>query len=802
MVAAAWASAGSEESDPRMLDGLSARARRVPLWAWTLAFALALCLPRLGSFGFWDPSELRLAEQAREIARSDNLFDPTVGGRFAARPPLDLSLAALGIRLFGASEWGARFFFALAAIAALMAVYWAGAGLLRRRAGLLGALVLGTTPLFVLEARQLTSDAPLIAGLALALGGLGRYAWPPEGRRRPLDLAAAFVGLAVAVLAGGALAGLVLPVLSLVAALLVGRGLVPADPSAINDGTASLAAAGIGPDVAAARTLAASTLRPGRRGFIPLLVLAVLAIGLTLATLGGFVAGKYSWLMGGVARSGPPTHEFEALIRELGFGLFPWSAVALFALARPLTRLDGDGSAGASPDAPALRTNARLAFVELYLLFFAGLGYASSSYRDIVLGQARYVALPAIALAIGAFIDEALDGARPEPVAGLLMATGTMVVARDFYLSPEDLASVHLFEKVHWPSTISAGELILGIGFLAALGVYAGLAARARAIGRDAPVAAATAQAPGRLRRSAARAFTWMGRYGLQAAIACALFFSFYLVQAIVPALSKNFSFKPVLESYTKFARHGEPIGRYHVEGHGSTFYSQQNLVELPTQERVVSFLQDSRHVFALVAANELAPLDAAFRSAHVPYYVVDASSSRFLLLTNQLEGGERDDNPLLKFVWAPPPGDANAHPPWTWRHPMSATFADAIELVGADFPDSVRRPGRIPLDLYFHVKAKPPAGYKIFVHYDGPAAPRVIGDHDPVDRVLGTAHWLPGEYIRDHSDTEVPLMTTPAGTYVVYMGFWPGGEGKRLKVTAGPNDGEDRVKLGSLEIK
>ena len=52
-----------------------------------------------------------------------------------------------------------------------MAVYWAGRGLLRPRAALLATLALGTMPLFVLEARQLTSDAPLIAALALALGG-------------------------------------------------------------------------------------------------------------------------------------------------------------------------------------------------------------------------------------------------------------------------------------------------------------------------------------------------------------------------------------------------------------------------------------------------------------------------------------------------------------------------------------------------------------------------------------------------------------------------------------------------------
>jgi hypothetical protein len=159
--------------------------------------------------------------------------------------------------------------------------------------------------------------------------------------------------------------------------------------------------------------------------------------------------------------------------------------------------------------------------------------------------------------------------------------------------------------------------------------------------------------------------------------------------------------------------------------------------------------------------------------------------------------------------VWmAPTPPTADGKwnesekPPWAWRISVSATFNDEIELVGADFPETVRRPGKIPLDLYFRVKKTPPSGYKIFVHFDGPAAPRVIGDHDPVRNAFPTAYWLPGEYIHDHFETEVPLMTTPAGTYTVLMGFWPGGEGKRLKVTQGSNDGSDRVRLGTLEVK
>jgi hypothetical protein len=132
----------------------------------------------------------------------------------------------------------------------------------------------------------------------------------------------------------------------------------------------------------------------------------------------------------------------------------------------------------------------------------------------------------------------------------------------------------------------------------------------------------------------------------------------------------------------------------------------------------------------------------------------------------------------------------------------LAATFADAIEIVGAAYPATVRRPGKIPLELFFRVKARPPAGFKIFVHFDGPATPRVIGDHDPVGKAFPTAHWLPGEYIRDLYEVDVPLMTTPAGTYQIFMGFWPGGDGRRLKITQGPNDGADRLRVGTIDVK
>ena len=780
----------------RVLDELA----RVPTWAWVLAFAVLLCVAGLSRFGFWDPWELKIAEQARDVARSGHFFDATAGGKYPGGHALAILLSALGIRIFGASELGARLPIALSAVGALMAVYWAGRSLLRPRGALLATLALGTMPLFVLEARQLTSDAPLIALLALALGGFGRFAWPPDGRRRELDLMIGILAVLFGVYAGGALLGFVLPVFAIVASLIIGYGLKPNPPgSAIADGTGPLSAPGVGRDVTADRTLGASALHPNNGSFWAFMVLALTGVALLIIAMTSLVAGKYSWLLGGVPRAGAPTKTFEALIRELGFGLFPWSAVAIFALSRPLIRLDGDGGAEGAAAGGAATTNSRLAFVSLYLLIFAGLGFAVSGYLNVVQNDVRYVALPPIALALGAFLDEALEGNSAEPVAGLLMAIGTMIIARDFFLAPEELASVHVNDKVRWPSQIQLGSLTLWVGLISAAGVAAGLAARPRALGK-APAPEAGSRGP--FRKAIDDTYLAGGRFGLQVSVACAVVFAFYLSQSLVPKLSTHLSFKPVLESYAKFAHEGEKIGKYRIEGHGSSFYSKQTMVELPSQERVVAFLRDPERVFAMVPTDELAALDAAFKQAQVPYFVVDASSSKFLLITNRLAAGQRDDNPLAANVWTSPPGDPTAKPPWTWRVPLSATFGDAIELLGTDFPQTVRRPGKIPIDLYFRVKAKVPGSYKIFLHFDGPAAPRVIGDHDPVNHAFGTNYWLPGEYIRDRFETDVPLMTTPAGTYTVYMGFWPGGEGKRLKVTQGSQDGADRVRLGTIEIK
>jgi hypothetical protein len=783
------------------------RLRRITPVTWAAVFAVLLVFPWLGSFGFWDPWELNIAERAREISRSGSLTDVTAGGRYGREPPLDAIVAALGMKVFGVGELGARVGNGVFAVLALLAVYWAGAGLFRKRAGLLATLALGTMPLFFLQARQLTSDMPLVAGLALALGGLGRFAWPGDGRRRWRDLGVGLAGMLIGTLSGGAMLGAALPALALLGTVAVAWTLVPA--SSVPEAP-RLSDAGVGSDVPAGRSFGRSLI--GSKAGILVLVIGALGLLILILTLTtANVAGQYSLLLGGTPRGGTPPTKFEYLIRQVGFGAFPWSALMVFALGRALVRLGDEQGSTTSERA------GRLAFGQLYLLVFAAFGFALSTVFVLMTGDARFAPLAPLALALGAFLDEALEGERAEPVLGLLAGTGTMVVARDLFLAPEEIPSLHVLTKVKWPPQLRIAPGFLAVGFVVALGIYLGLATRGRALGK---VALRDVGAASPLRQKLERWVVMLGRWGIEAAVVAAVVFAALVAFGLQPVLSRHFSFKPVLESFSRYAKGDEALAKYKVEGHGTGFYNSREMLDLPSQDKVIEFLRQPKRAFALVAADELAALDAGLKGAAVPYFVVDATSSRFLLLSNRLESGEQDQNPLVKNVWiAPrppspvPSGEPSGgvrydwhgqQPPWPApRVPAFAEFGNTIELVGADYPPSVRRPGKIPLVLHFRVNQKPPPGYKIFVHFDAAGSPRLLGDHAPLDGAFPTSHWLPGEYIKDLVEVDVPLMTTPAGRYTLYLGFWPGGEQRRLKITGGNiNDGVDRARVGTIDIR
>ena len=158
----------------------------------------------------------------------------------------------------------------------------------------------------------------------------------------------------------------------------------------------------------------------------------------------------------------------------------------VFALGRALVRLGDERGERAG----------RLAFGQLYLLVFAAFGFALSTVFVLMTGDARFAPLAPLALALGAFLDEALEGERAEPVLGLLAGTGTMVVARDLFLAPEEIPSLHVLTKVKWPPQLRVAPGFLAVGLVVALGIYLGLATRGRALGKVALRDIGTAPVP------------------------------------------------------------------------------------------------------------------------------------------------------------------------------------------------------------------------------------------------------------------------------------------------------------------
>lgn len=187
-----------------------------------LAVCYVLFFHALGGIGFIGPDEPRYAEVAREMYTSGDYITPRLlGVPWFEKPALMYWLAAIGYKLFGINEAGARFPSALAAAICVFLVYWCGRRLWSRAIGFLAALILASSIGFFAFARAASMDMPLTACLTMALV-LFLFAFNDPTPKRMYWLYAFYAALGLGVLAKGPVAVL-LPVLSL-AGFLVLRG--------------------------------------------------------------------------------------------------------------------------------------------------------------------------------------------------------------------------------------------------------------------------------------------------------------------------------------------------------------------------------------------------------------------------------------------------------------------------------------------------------------------------------------------------------------------------------------------------
>ncbi len=145
-----------------------------------MSLAIATLMATLGSHGLWDCWETHYGEVARRQLEQDDWISLFWENKwFYSKPILIFWLMNLGMAIFGVGvepdmisshvEWGIRFPVALLALAVIWGLYTLIARRISKRAGMLVALVLGTTPMFAFMSRQAITDMPFVGFMTLAV---------------------------------------------------------------------------------------------------------------------------------------------------------------------------------------------------------------------------------------------------------------------------------------------------------------------------------------------------------------------------------------------------------------------------------------------------------------------------------------------------------------------------------------------------------------------------------------------------------------------------------------------------------
>jgi 4-amino-4-deoxy-L-arabinose transferase-like glycosyltransferase len=727
------------------------RDERWVLAAAVLALSVVALLPMLGSYGLWDPQEIALADAARRVATSGDYV-----GLWRKELPLETALVATSTVILGPSEFAARLPLALLGIAGALATYGLGARLRRPRAGLFAAIALLGSPLFVFQARQLIGDIGAVSGSAIAMYGLVGLAWPAAERKRwqlPVDLALAAVGLLLGLFSAGLFVGVFVP---LAAAAGAAALFAPARRFAFACGGVAAAVA----ILLVGMIFHLEPAQPGARALFGKMLVA---------------AKDYLPWLGGAWRSGdtPVSATFDVIVNQVAFGFFPWSALAPVAVLR----------------LAVVRERDRATFGGVAMLAWALAAYVATSLWVRAIGDVRYPALPALAVALGVFLDDLLaakvegDSLRmPDADAGLrigavFVVMAALILALDTRNFPDTLPSIHILgTSVKFPH-----ELALLEGALIFFGVAFGVTAGAGMF---------IATGPGRLLRFERRD---LARAGILGAAVVGGVYALFLSFVLVPKLSQHFSYKNLFEAYFDHRQASEPLGVMGIPGSGPEYYARGKMTKLDTVQQLVDLLKKSERVFAIAPADRLCQLHQSAAGQPVEYHLLDNKNSRFMLLSNRLAPDEKDESPLV--------GTFKPALPAHMTREIGANFDDTIELVGADLPESVSHGSTFKVTLWLRVKKRPTQAYKVFAHFDGPGV-RFQGDHDQPG-ACSTIYWQPGDIIADTFDVTAGELTHPRGVYTLFVGFFTGGAGiyHNMPVLSANKDSNNRVTVGPIRV-
>ncbi len=796
--------------------------RRGTLLLSLVLLAALILLPGLGSFPLWDPWEPHYTQVAWEMGRHHTLLDPIYrdSTNWSSKPIFmfwllrgSLSLLWDSANDFFGHALAARLPFALFAVLGTVLTYDWVRRLFSPRAGVIAALVLVTSPQYVLIGRQVMADMVMVVTYSAALGylavalltrptaGVGKGSWMWGGR---LPLICFWSLSAIAVLTKGFLPWVLVMLTVLVYLISTLRRWRPT-----RDELGASLRAYLGWRTAELALLVAVILTCAwwvrqrteftreqdwlvSLGWSVLTVIAALFVLRALpfvrhllrflresgAWWGGplFLVIAAPWYVYITLERGwhywetfiffhhlgraegtisLPTYSFEYTLKNLAFALFPWTGLLVPLLGMLLITARPRGSEAAR----------RVWFVLLAALVPAVFFMLSRTK----FGHYAFPVVPFLAAALGVGVDRLLaDHAErgvTEPsrrmslvVLGIVGALITLVLLRDIVDDYRQILRLFVYYASRPAPFPFQPEPVLFWLAVPALGSFIALGVR---------------------RRCDLVQLSGLGVSAIGLAI--------YISWVMMPRAVWSYTYQPVLEAYHRLRAPDDRLGQYAnwATAERSVTFLSQNRVELLASDPVATiFLTRPGRKFLIVERRRVDELRRLGERVEVPLHVVFDAHPTARLLSN------------VPVPRAAPRITRGEVEPGLAR--VDAEFDGRIRWHGYRSDKDRVRPGET-LAFNLNFEAKRPIRDELLVvaalGRGGKHAPVLTVAHAPASGRHPTRRWCEGQVVVDRMTITLPKLL-PKGPYYLWLGF-ADVEGRRLPVSSRPNLSHNQLVRG-----
>ncbi|MCB9640699.1 MAG: glycosyltransferase family 39 protein [Myxococcales bacterium] len=497
-----------------------------------------------------------------------------------------------------------------------------------------------------------------------------------------------------------------------------------------------------------------------------------------------FVYHHFSRVAGVIEK---PNDSFDLYIKQIGFGLFPWTALVPIALFRFMQWSWRDFT-----NRLGLRNYFFFCCFFFPYFFFT---FSSTKFHHYI-----FPVVPFLALIVAVWVSRLFleNGVTKERIGLAISLLFFVLLAKDLMTNYKPLHQLFTYYYTReTPPDVYPRNFFSVVFALIGLGLFVSLLSRRM--------------------RAAHFALIY---------VPVTIFVLFVNVR-IMPAVGENYSFKSVFDRYRQLDKHKEkearnkksirkgmtvrqqlsilhrgktPFGEYsNWDERSTSFYTKNFSTYLGRAGTAKDFIRRHRRVYIMVKRNEIPMLRRLAATVGKKIYIVARPHFEMWLVSTQPAAGARSKRDITLTAR---PNLKGSH--WTR---INVNFNNKIRLIGVwqNKPKGYKRGDKVELRFLYEVNARMRRNWRVFIHADPVqwTRNRLNWDHEMAEGLYPTTEWKRGEYVQDIVIRKIPRnFPENYHSLSIYTGLWLGSD--RLPVLSSQgayHDGQNRIRALVLKL-